>query len=98
MKQTTITLVNNNVLLLSGKLSCHTVVKLCRQGKQLIKGRSALTVDLASVSFCDSAGLVLLIELSRNAKQQNQTIRYINVPQQLLAIAKVSGVEGWING
>lgn len=98
MKPTTITLHENNVLLLSGRLCGQTVGQLCQQGKQLMKGQRAFTVDLAEVSFCDSAGLVLLIELLRDAKRHNQVIRYVNLPQQVLAIAKVSGVEGWING
>jgi anti-anti-sigma factor len=95
---TSISLHDKNVLLLSGRLCGQTVGQLWQKGQQLIKGQTAFTVDLADVSFCDSAGLALLIELLRDAKRHNQAIHYINVPKQLLAIAKVSGVEGWING
>ena len=52
-----------------------------------------LTFDLAGVQRVDSAGLALLLEWLREAQRRNKEIRFQNIPQQLAAIAKVSGLN-----
>jgi phospholipid transport system transporter-binding protein len=52
-----------------------------------------LTFDLAGVQRVDSAGLALLLEWLREARRRSKEIRFQNIPGQLAAIAKVSGLN-----
>lgn len=71
---------------LTGELSFETVGTLARQ----IPDKKQLPlVDLSQVTRSDSAGLAFLIELIK----QNEAIRFQHIPQQLLSLATVTGVE-----
>jgi phospholipid transport system transporter-binding protein len=45
------------------------------------------------VTRADSAGLALLIEFLRTAGHAGNSVHFVNVPEQLLSIARVSGLE-----
>ena len=53
-----------------------------------------LTFDLVDVTRVDSAGLALLLEWLREGRRRNKEIHFQNIPTQLTAIAKVSGLNG----
>jgi phospholipid transport system transporter-binding protein len=55
-----------------------------------------LEVDLGGVGDSDSAGLALLIEWLRIAKQAGKKIHFANVPAQIEALARISEVEDLI--
>ena len=57
-----------------------------------------LTFDLAGVTRVDSAGLALLLEWLREARRRGKEIRFQNIPGQLAAIAKVSGLNDILPG
>lgn len=57
-----------------------------------------LTFDLAGVRRVDSAGLALLLEWLREARRRGKEILFQNIPGQLAAIAKVSGLNGILPG
>jgi phospholipid transport system transporter-binding protein len=79
-------------LLVSGELSMKTVPALLAQnGLRDISGD--IDIDLQDVERADSAGVALLVEWQRAALQQKQTIRFQNIPSQMLAIARLSGVD-----
>lgn len=84
--------VDNNRLSVSGELSMATVPALLLQNG-LRDMRGDIVVDLQNVERADSAGVALLIEWQRTARQQQQTIRFQNIPSQMLAIARLSGVD-----
>lgn len=76
-----------------GVLRFQTVPGLWRETLGRFAAAREVTVDLAGVSEVDSAGLALLIEWVREARRAGGTVRFLNVPAQLLAIARVSGLE-----
>lgn len=53
----------------------------------------ALTIELRAVKYFDSAGLALLIEAKRMAKQFNSSCKIKGIPEQLKALARFCGVE-----
>lgn len=83
----------NGQFLLSGSLTFETVVQLEKQSHQLFASQSAIIVDLGKIIFSDSSGLALLAEWMRNAKKHNMSIQYLNIPQQMQAIADVTGLR-----
>lgn len=82
---------------LSGELSFTTVPQVWTAARRLIaedgSGSSALHLDLAGVERADSAGVALLLEWLREARRQGRHLRLDNVPAQMQAIARVSGLE-----
>ena len=78
----------------SGTLDAGTVTSLLKQSvDRFFQDASPVLVDLAGVSEGDSAGLALLIEWLRMARQKGQAIRFTNIPAQINALARISEVD-----
>ena len=77
----------------SGALNAETVGALLERSEESFKGSPKLELDLAGVPEGDSAGLALLIEWLRLARQNKQDIHFANVPAQIAALAVISEVE-----
>lgn len=76
---------------LSGELNFDTVPILVRETKAIFTSPSEhLNIDLSGISKTNSAGLALLIEWTRSAKHNNKNIVFKNIPEKMLAIARVS--------
>ncbi len=87
----------NGAFELSGDLTFETVQENFEMGKKLFSDYSHLILDLTDVTRGDSAGLALLIEWLRFAKQQKKSLKFTHLPRQLLMIAKVSSLDILIN-
>ena len=85
------------LFLLSGELSFSSVPGLLQEGERLLPGtREAagnVTMDLQGVSRTDSAGLALLVEWTRDVRAQGIEITFLNIPAQMVALARLSGLE-----
>jgi phospholipid transport system transporter-binding protein len=82
--------------LVGGELGFATVPTLLERGREMFDGGSnaSLELDLGGVTRVDSAGLALLIEWLKVARRAGRGIVYVNVPEQMMAMAQVSGLEG----
>ncbi len=79
---------------LTGALTFATAPKVYAQGNALFaKDDSAVTLDLQGVDRTDSAGLALLLEWLRTAKQQNKIVQFQNIPPQMQSMARLSGLD-----
>lgn len=78
----------------SGDLDLRTVPELLRQSAGLFQGRTQIVVDMSAVRRADSAGVALMVEWLRQARQSQAGLVYRNVPAQMLAIVKISDLEG----
>ena len=78
---------------LTGALTVNNVTTIRVQALQCIKTMSTVTIDLKEVIYTDSAGLVLLLEWLRSAQTLQKTLLFLHIPDQLRALAYVSGVE-----
>lgn len=78
-----------------GELTFASVGALLRAGGGLFEGEGAtpVVVDLGAVRRADSAGVSLLIEWLRRARQAGRGVVYRNVPEQMRAIARISNLE-----
>ncbi|MFA7593302.1 MAG: STAS domain-containing protein [Thiohalobacteraceae bacterium] len=80
-------------LLLAGELSFATVPRLWETSRNLLREDGDLHIDLKDVQRSDSAGLALLVEWMRVARQLGKPIEFLNIPAQMLAIARVSSLD-----
>jgi phospholipid transport system transporter-binding protein len=77
----------------TGELSFTTVPKLYKTGYDLITKHENLIFDLQDIIALDNSGLALLTAWARLAKKLDKAICFVNLPNKLLDIAKLSGLE-----
>ena len=82
----------------SGVLDATTARDVLEQSESRFDQFKELDIDLGGVGESDSAGLALLIEWLRAARQGNKAIRFANVPAQIEALARISEGEDLIGG
>ncbi len=83
-------------IIVSGELNFSTVPDLQKKSELLFEDEKTLDIDLSGITGSNSAGLALLIEWIRYSKKQNKPISLHHIPEQLMSIAKVSGVSAII--
>lgn len=86
---------NDNTYFLSGALNFETVPFLWQQSLKTLKdkGQSLVIFDLGGVTQSDSSSVALLIAWVRRFRRQAQTINFIHLPSQMLAIIQLAGLE-----
>ncbi|GHA54314.1 hypothetical protein GCM10007086_30590 [Photobacterium aphoticum] len=55
-----------------------------------------VTLDLAALTRVDSAGMVMLLHVYQQLRQQGTALRFLNVPEQLLTLLRLSHVESML--
>lgn len=84
----------NGRFLLTGELNFAGVAGLLRQSTDLFANPTpTVELDLAGVQRVDSAGLALLVEWLARARRLGKSLRFLHVPEQILRMAKVGGLE-----
>lgn len=76
-----------------GVLDFSTVGALLSKGVAAFGGRREVVVDLQGVSRSNSAGLALLLEWLDQGRVQGVELRFVNLPDSLVAIARMSNVD-----
>ena len=79
--------------LLEGELGFATVPAILAHPGADIGDTTDIEVDLKGVTRADSAGLALLVEWLRESERAGRRIAFVNVPPQLLSIARVCGLD-----
>ena len=75
---------------LEGELSFARVPQLLRQGEALVAGG---VLDLGQVSRADSAGLALLLELSRRSQGLGRPLAIRHAAPQVVQLARFFGLD-----
>ena len=78
-----------------GSLTFATARKAREEGREKFRecAARACEVDCSGISASDSAGLTVLLDWLALAKRDGRSLRYVNLPEGLLAIARISEVE-----
>ncbi len=76
-----------------GDLTFFTINKKTIKSFEFLKSTNGLCIDLTKVNHADSAGLALLIEWIKHSKLYQSKLSFINIPEQLLTLARLSGFE-----
>lgn len=79
---------------LSGEMSFDTAERILKQSEGPFEEHTQLEINLSGVTASDSAGLALLLEWVTWANHTVREIRFIGMPERVLAIAKTTEVEG----
>jgi phospholipid transport system transporter-binding protein len=78
-----------------GALTFATARRAREEGLNSIRASAAreLEVDCSGITASDSAGLTVLLDWLALAKKEGRSLRFLNLPQGLLAIARISEVD-----
>jgi len=78
----------------AGELGFATVTSALAESESLFgDGKGELVFDLGAVERADSAGLALLIEWMRRARRAGRAVRFLNLPPQMLEIARAASLD-----
>lgn len=58
---------------------------------------SCLAIDLANVTDIDSSAVALLLHWRREATRLGKALRYVHLPQNLVSLAQLYGVDDMIH-
>lgn len=78
---------------LHGEMSFENAEQILAASERVFLSSDSLELDLSQVDDADSAGLALLLEWKARAQSRAAEIRFVNVPESLLAIAKTTDVS-----
>jgi len=93
MSEPRIELHDDGHYILLGELSFNTVPVIAPNFAKIVNNTDNVVLDLQGVTRTDSAGLALLIDWMRYAHNKDKHIVFKNMPEQMLAVAKVSELE-----
>jgi len=83
----------HNQFELSGLLTFETVPVKFGQIQTLLHQQSDMIIDLSGVKRADSAGVAMIMEWVRLARQNGKHIEFLNAPDQMMSIIRMSGLE-----
>ena len=78
---------------LTGEMTFDTAEKILAASEDLFEEHTQLEIDLSGVTASDSAGLALLLEWVTWANHSVREIRFTDMPERVLAIARTTEVE-----
>ncbi|MGR9087218.1 MAG: STAS domain-containing protein [Gammaproteobacteria bacterium] len=80
-------------IVIDGDLTFATIDKQTLKSCSFLTAGKDLRIDLGQVASTDSAGLALMIEWLKHARTRRTQLRFLNIPPQLLTLAKLSGFD-----
>ncbi len=78
---------------LSGEMTFDTAERILHASEEPFEEHTRIEVDLSGVEKADSAGLALLLEWITWANHTVREIRFNDMPERVLAIARTTEVE-----
>lgn len=87
--------IEGDTLTLTGVLDHETVLEVDAQGHQWIVEADTreCKLELGAITYSSSAGIALLLGWLRTAQAQQKTLRFLQVPTSMIALANVGGLE-----
>lgn len=76
-----------------GELDFDSVAALWEESRPLFEAQPPREIDLGGVERSNSAGVALLVEWLRLARQREQELCFVNVPAQMMSIIRVAALE-----
>ncbi len=78
---------------IEGELTFASINKKTVPSFDFLTNSKEICIDLKKVTTADSAGLALILEWLKYSKQHNTKLIFKNLPQQLLVLGTLSGLD-----
>ncbi len=82
---------------LTGEMTFDTAERILRESEAPFEEHTRIEVDLSGVEKADSAGLALLLEWITWANHTVREIRFVDMPERVLAIARTTEVDSLLD-
>ena len=82
---------------LNGDVNFDTAERILKASERPFEDHTQIEIDLSGVEDSDSAGLALLLEWITWANHTVREIRFHNIPERILAIARTTEVDGLLS-
>lgn len=79
----------DNAVSLSGDITFYNAPTLCAQLLQMLPKDQAIMVDLKQVTKCDSASIVVLLQIIRFVTKYQQTVKFVNMPKNMRVLSEL---------
>jgi phospholipid transport system transporter-binding protein len=86
----------NNKWMVKGELDFSNVMQLYEKSIRDFQHSSEIIFDFSDITSSNSAGVALLLEWIKFFAKQGIPIKFLHLPQTMLTIAKVAGLEAVI--
>lgn len=86
----------NNVIFVAGELNFSNAGDIWKSSLSILAAQPKYVFDFSELSSSNSAGLALLLEWMKHAKSQKKIISFLNLPEQLVTLAKAVGLSSLI--
>jgi anti-anti-sigma factor len=83
-----VTLIDNTIAI-TGSMTFYNAPALCTQLLEILPKERTSIVDLKQVTECDSASIVVLLQIVRFAAQHQQVIKFVNMPKAMLILSEL---------
>lgn len=93
MNKLTIVKEGSGHFIVDGDLTFSAIDKKTVSSFAFLTATKQTTIDLGGVGNADSAGLALMIEWIKVTRSKRVQLRFRNIPEQLLNLAKLSGLD-----
>jgi len=80
-------------LCVSGRIDITNVAEARLLGISIMEPMSTVRIDLSGVQYADSSSLAMLVAWIRSAKVQHKDVTVINMPQFMLDLGRVCGLD-----
>lgn len=91
--------IKKNKLTLAGILDFESVLAVDVLGQEWLGSLTVQDcyVDLQSITYSNSAGIILLLSWLRCAHKNNRILKILSIPKNIMDLAKISGLDGLFN-
>ena len=97
MSETTFTVQGNRVELPS-EVTFYDAAPLCKSVSHIFPEADSVVVDLGCIKHADTAAMVVLLSLLREAKKRNKKISFENTPAELSILIDLYELDNLIGG
>ena len=77
----------------SGTLVFDTAPGLMKQARKLFTPFKSVVVDFSGVDHCNSAGLAVVLEIAQQMRQQNKSVCFQSLPEQIHTFARAYSID-----
>jgi len=88
--------INGETCFLVGDLTRHTIPQLHSHQVTKYLQQNKINIDFKQVEKVDTAGLAWVCALLEQANKQHCQLCFVNIPEQLAKLAKLSGVDSFL--
>jgi anti-sigma B factor antagonist len=80
-----------------GDIDLATAETLATQASGHLRGSVPFTLDMQRVTFCDSAGMNVLVRLRNECERAHSSFEIINAPAHLRVLLEITGLAEFLN-